>query len=408
MKTRAILLTVLLMVLCCLGMAYAQEEEITLTTYYPAPYGEYDSLSIGSGYVAPVENGNLIVEGNVGVGTSDPTAVSPFSMFTVEGDVGQYGQITAISHTPVPGKPNEIPGVLKFLGSRGSAETPEAVQDGDRYGLILAHGYDGATYPVHTGGSIEFHVDGPPSSLEIPTSISFCTTATGDGNRRLRRATIGANGNVGIGTETPESRLTVTGGDIRVDHVDTTTPVTEVITEGKEGGITIHGGALNNGFLMIDGNEITTANDALHLNSHVPANATNSRRGVAICNTLHIWNKNSVDHPSDFAGSNLVRVSETLWVMGKLYVGTPAMEVPDYVFAPTYKLDSIEEHSKLMWDNKRLPAMPQIEKAEDGTHVLEVASQQNGLLEELEKAHIYIEQLNIRMKALEQKISDKE
>ena len=74
---------IVLTLLCSAYPAYAQQnEEITLTTYYPAPYGEYDSLSIGSGYVAPVENGNLIVEGNIGIGTETPHSILDISSTT--------------------------------------------------------------------------------------------------------------------------------------------------------------------------------------------------------------------------------------------------------------------------------------------------------------------------------------
>ncbi|UCC95013.1 MAG: hypothetical protein JSW40_09450 [Candidatus Omnitrophota bacterium] len=69
-------------------------EELTLTTYYPAPYGVYKELyvqrmAIGdgpatnpSGYCWPPDicanqinqNANLVVEGNVGIGTTNPQA----------------------------------------------------------------------------------------------------------------------------------------------------------------------------------------------------------------------------------------------------------------------------------------------------------------------------------------------
>jgi hypothetical protein len=67
------ILLVMFLSLCCTGLSHAQgTEEIILTTYYPAPYGEYYSLSVGSGYVAPAEDGNLIIEGKVGIGTPNP------------------------------------------------------------------------------------------------------------------------------------------------------------------------------------------------------------------------------------------------------------------------------------------------------------------------------------------------
>ena len=54
-------------------------EEITLTTYYPAPYGDYDELTahkmtIGTTYPVPANDGDLTVEGRVGIGTTDPQA----------------------------------------------------------------------------------------------------------------------------------------------------------------------------------------------------------------------------------------------------------------------------------------------------------------------------------------------
>ena len=58
-------------------LALAQEQ-VTITTYYPAPYGIYkelraDQLAIGSTYRASaLADGNLIVSGNVGIRTAAP------------------------------------------------------------------------------------------------------------------------------------------------------------------------------------------------------------------------------------------------------------------------------------------------------------------------------------------------
>ena len=64
------------------------EERITLTTYYPAPYGIYremraNGLAVGSGYRYVPEiltDGVLIVEVSAGIGTDIPV-----SMLTVAG-----------------------------------------------------------------------------------------------------------------------------------------------------------------------------------------------------------------------------------------------------------------------------------------------------------------------------------
>lgn len=76
----------------------------------------------------------------------------------------------------------------------------------------------------------------------------------------------------------------------------------------------------------------------------------------------------------------------------------------DYVFEPTYKMESIEKHARYMWENKHLSAVPGVRKDENGKEIVEVGSHQRGILEELEKAHIYIEQLNEKVKALEAKL----
>jgi len=76
----------------------------------------------------------------------------------------------------------------------------------------------------------------------------------------------------------------------------------------------------------------------------------------------------------------------------------------DYVFEPGYELEPIEEHSESMWQNKHLPAIPKGKLDEDGQEIVEVGAHRRGIVEELEKAHIYIEQLHKRVKALEEKL----
>jgi hypothetical protein len=84
---------------------------------------------------------------------------------------------------------------------------------------------------------------------------------------------------------------------------------------------------------------------------------------------------------------------------GKLDVNGPiyqrgVLRHADYVFTPSYKLESIEDHANYMWKNKHLKAIPGVTKDENGLEIVEVGSEQRGIVEELEKAHIYIEQLN--------------
>jgi len=66
----------------------------------------------------------------------------------------------------------------------------------------------------------------------------------------------------------------------------------------------------------------------------------------------------------------------------------------DYVFQDDYRLESILEHAEFMWREKHLPAVPAAQTDEKGHEIVEVGRHQRGILEELEKAHIYIGQLH--------------
>jgi hypothetical protein len=81
---------------------------------------------------------------------------------------------------------------------------------------------------------------------------------------------------------------------------------------------------------------------------------------------------------------------------------------PDYVFDPGYPLESIDEHAALMWEMRHLPALPRAEVTAEGKGVIDVGARSQGLLEELEKAHIYIAELNDRVKALSEAVGAKD
>jgi hypothetical protein len=68
----------------------------------------------------------------------------------------------------------------------------------------------------------------------------------------------------------------------------------------------------------------------------------------------------------------------------------------DYVFESAYSLESIEEHAAFMWNNKHLPAVGARKVDEQGHEIVEIGARMRGLLEELEKAHIYISALSER------------
>ncbi|MEM7584523.1 MAG: hypothetical protein AAF560_14130 [Acidobacteriota bacterium] len=107
-------------------------------------------------------------------------------------------------------------------------------------------------------------------------------------------------------------------------------------------------------------------------------------------------------------GSNGLGVADAVSIVGQLQVQGSvivdgAVVHPDYVFEPGYELESIAEHAARMWDAGHLPALPKA--PEGGRGPLDLVSHQMGILEELEKAHIYIEQLHNAIHRLEGRIA---
>lgn len=80
----------------------------------------------------------------------------------------------------------------------------------------------------------------------------------------------------------------------------------------------------------------------------------------------------------------------------------------DCVFDADYALEPIEDHAKFMWSRKHLPGVPKACVDADGWEIVEIGSQRKGILEELEKAHIHIEQLHRRANEKDARIAELE
>jgi len=187
--------------------------------------------------------------------------------------------------------------------------------------------------------------------------------------------------NVGIGTSTPGARL---------DVVAPGTGMSSIMT--RVSGVTL-------GLMPSDG-----------LGS--PYSRVTSSHGMFVASgagrDLRLATNNGVVAMTIDSGQ-LVGIGTTtpagrLDVSGAIYQRGGLLHA-DYVFEPDYKLEPIEEHAQYMWKYKHLKAVPEGKVDEKGQQMVEIGANTKGILEELEKAHVYIAQLNERIKFLEAKLN---
>jgi hypothetical protein len=76
----------------------------------------------------------------------------------------------------------------------------------------------------------------------------------------------------------------------------------------------------------------------------------------------------------------------------------------DAVFSPGFEIEPIEEHAAKMWEQSHLPAVGPTSPSES----LNVSEKVGGLINELEKAHIYIERLNEHDKRQRSELAEKD
>lgn len=231
-------------------------------------------------------------------------------------------------------------------------------------------------------------------------------------------------GRLGLGTSTPAVDVHTKSGNsptlrLEQDGSSGFTPQTWDVagnetnffirdaTNGSTLPLRIRPGAPSNSIYVKEDGQIgfgtQSPQDDLHISDNGPARLrlTNTSKGVTASEDPD-WTINSNGDLRFTAGSDApemtLSASGDLVVTGGYYVNATQLSVPDYVFEPTYELKSIEDQAKYMFNNKHLPSVLAAPKP-DGQ--LDLVSQQLGMLEELEKAHIYISELHNRIKHLE-------
>lgn len=204
--------------------------------------------------------------------------------------------------------------------------------------------------------------------------------------------TLLSSGQVGIGTNTPESMLeAVQSGTMTM--AGKWDPVNANLKLGDE-----------NIQMLVDGNEVTTnqalifgtayTNDFMFKNVDVDGNEelmrikANGNVGIGTSNPL-----------------------AKLAVQGNIYATEVKImadiEHPDYVFEDDYDLRSIGELKTFIQENKHLPNVPSAEEVKENEGV-NVGEMQAKLLEKIEELTLYLIQQNEQIEAQQNRISELE
>lgn len=179
---------------------------------------------------------------------------------------------------------------------------------------------------------------------------------------------IAASGNVGMGTATPDAALDVEGSGSAVIITDTT---------AAQGG-----------------------RDLLTLNNN--GNPTIVLNNTAVSQVWRIGGGNNLIANLN-GGANLFQIDANgnLIITGSITTtGGTCTNGCDLVFEPGRKHASIEEHAMQMWESAHLPAVGPTQENKP----FNLTEMTGGMLNELEMAHIYIDQLNARLRKLEKRL----
>ena len=284
----------------------------------------------------------------------------------------------------------------------------------------LAYGQQDTTLTITSNGNVGIGTTGPGEALHIDSG-NILINSENEQEIRIRRTGIIGSGD--FARENPAFRLgrIIGAGDgspaFRVLYSDDgpnestqEVPVFVFDNKGIVASVKQTVGSHFEGFIHEEAQPLFRLNSfpAMQLEFGPGGNTETDviiRRANA--NTLTILTGGNERLRIDSSGNVGIGTTDpqgTLDVNGSIFQRGALLHA-DYVFEPDYQLESIEEHAEFMWKHKHLKAIPKAKVDAKGREIVEVGAHRKGIVEELEKAHIYIEQLHKRIKIMEVRLA---
>jgi len=214
-----------------------------------------DSTTIIDAINNTISNGSILLDASSIKSNSSELIIDGIDRATSTPVIRQYSNIASISHITTGLTDGASAPGISYETSRGSIDSPAAVQNGDLLNVILAQPYDGTQYAL--SGALVMQVDpnGTITSGDVPTQLSLVNFADGNPltpegltvNRKGwvsigRSATHDALANLDVdGDVLITGNLTVQGTTTAVDSNNTTIKDNLIVlNQGESGaGITL-------------------------------------------------------------------------------------------------------------------------------------------------------------------------